>query len=54
VQTLSDELGYYGLELATGSHSLCTAFYRCAAIEVPAGAPLDESYEFSGDNWFTR
>lgn len=50
--TESDPVGFYELGLSPGRHWLCTAFRRCAQIDVVASAPLRQNYDFgAGPGW---
>ncbi len=50
--TKSDALGYFELSLEVGSYWICTSFRRCSQIDVVAGRPLQENYDFGeGPGW---
>jgi hypothetical protein len=55
IQTASDALGYYEIDLSSGNYSICTAFRRCSEFVVPAGARLALDYDFGlGPGWSPR
>jgi len=55
IQTISDPVGYYEIDLSAGNYSICTAFRRCSELVVPAGARLALDYDFGlGPGWSPR
>jgi hypothetical protein len=52
VETRSDEIGFYQLELGAGRYVFCSSFLRCVWLDVPANARVRLDYCFSaGPGW---
>ncbi|HEY0709871.1 MAG TPA: hypothetical protein VGG33_23865 [Polyangia bacterium] len=50
--TQTDEVGFFELSLAPGRHWICTAFRRCAPVDVSASVPHRMDYDFGvGPGW---
>ncbi len=51
-QTVSDQRGFYELELETGDYWVCTSFRRCVDVTIEEQTLLQLDYEFgAGPGW---
>ena len=50
--TVSTEIGYFELPLKEGDYWICTSFYRCRELRIPANTVVRRGYEIGiGSGW---